>query len=405
MWNFFQAVGQIAVAGILALAATVGGVLTQPRVVDIVPQTAVVSDSANLTFFSATSSSPTPEAAPPVKISNPTSSPEAAPPPPPPAPKTATTTITVPPVKKVAALKPAPPPLPTAPQFLAVNAQTLLDATVLSLRPQIGGAYTVVLKTTINGVNLSWSLHSATLGGTNGIPVFNVDYSCDPQPLIPGSDSLDQNPSFSVRSSYKCQISLTPTEGADRRAVSKEFDFKTDGGQLFVSLSPTIDTLLRDDKNSGGFVFNNQDSLPVTITSVKVDAYYANLNVSSLPLVLRFIDPSTETTLADYNLGNIPENSGQYTHSQTGIDVPISFYLAPNSQKMLAVQMVGVRKMILANQDPIIKITLTDVSPDNSDAKVSISSPQIVWTCIATTAAYDPNATSGPYATGQVCKD
>lgn len=165
-------------------------------------------------------------------------------------------------------------------------------------------------------------------------------------------------------------------------------------------------TVLRNDKNSGGFVFGNTDMQTVTITNLKFDVLYTALSTSSSPLIIRFIDSRSEQTLADYHIENLPANPLlPFTEGQAGVEEPLSLAIEPASQKMLSVQVLGVRKMNISGVDPAVKITLRGVTTDRSDVKTILSLPQIFWTCTVATTPYDPNATSGAFMTGQVCRD
>ncbi|MGC9968664.1 MAG: hypothetical protein ABSC29_02955 [Minisyncoccia bacterium] len=300
-----------------------------------------------------------------------------------------------------------PKPIATAAP-ITVTAQSFLDATTLSLKEQPDGPYEVVLTTNAGaGKNTVWGLDAATLGGSSSLPPFSVSFLCDPPPIMPAPDMSDQNPIFSVRTSYHCTITLTPLSGNDERPRSRTFSFATGPGQFIITRSLAMNTLLTNNKNTGGFVFKNQDANTITVTALNLAISYTALNVNGAngPFVLRFLDPVTEAPLADYPLENLPANpSLSYTQNADDITIPLSFAVAPGTQKMLPLVVLGVNRMQMSGIDPKITITIHKLTTDQSDARIMLNAAQITWHCVVPVGAYDPNATSGPFATGEACQ-
>jgi len=246
---------------------------------------------------------------------------------------------------------------------------------------------------------------TTTLGGTNSIPEFSVAFACDPLPNQPLVGALDQNPSFAVRTAYDCVVSLTPQTGIDRRTQTKDFSFTTPPGDFVILPDMAMDTVLVDNTNNGGVILDNQDSNPITVTSVTFNVSYAYLATTpETPLVLRFQDPATGQSIGDYPLTNLPPDpSASTTFSQSDVTLPLSLTIPPLSQKLLPMQALGVQKMLILNSTPSVNVTLTGVTINRSDVKVILHNPNIVWSCVVSQLSYDPNATSGVYATGQAC--
>jgi len=120
---------------------------------------------------------------------------------------------------------------------------------------------------------------------------------------------------------------------------------------------------------------------------------------------LRFADPATELPLADYHLENLAADSSfLFTHAGTNIHIPLSFTINAASLKMLPVNILGVHKMSVYGVDPTVTVTLREVSTNQNVTRVVLNSAKISWSCIVPIGAYDPNATSGPYVTGQACQ-
>ncbi len=415
MLNFFHGVAQKIFAGFGMVIAMAGGMFTAPRVITITPQVKqlasieeavapVIVETSTVQTATSTSvsstialSTSTPKEEP--KKTAPTSS--------------IKTTVTVQKTTPPSAPKPVPPPPQPAPKPPTpapktvsgpVTAQSLLDATTLQLKQKYNGTYAVMLQTNIG--NLTWDLATATLGGSGSIPGFKPSFSCDPSPEMPDENAIDRQPSFQMRSSYRCTISLAALTGTDRRVQSKQFPFQTGGGQVSVATAATINPLLKDGKNSGGFVFRNQDPETVIVTGVKLDISFGALNTSPIPPVLRLLDATSDKTLAEYDLSNLPqEGSNELVHAKNGLELPLSFSLKPGQEKMLAVDIIAVQKIRSNGLDPNINITLRGVTLDHSDVKLTLNSPKLSWMCIVPTSAFDPNATSGPFMTGQACRE
>ncbi|MEK7508216.1 MAG: hypothetical protein AAB602_04025 [Patescibacteria group bacterium] len=286
-----------------------------------------------------------------------------------------------------------------------VTAKSLIDATTLSTSERRDGPYKVELKTNAGtyGV-ISWDLGKTQFTVSPSMPSFSISYSCNPSPNMPDHDALDQSPMFNVQTSYKCTISLTPTSGNDRQTQSKQFSFTTGAGQLFITSQSSMNTVLKDNLNTGGFVFRNDDIEPVTVTGIDIDVSYRGLDTTDSPLILRFKDTATELALAEYNLENLAADpSISYAHSGTNIHIPLSFVVNSASQKLLPISVLGVHRLSIYGVNPIVDITLRKITIDKSANKIILSIPKISWSCIVPIGAYNPNATSGPYATGQAC--
>ncbi len=305
--------------------------------------------------------------------------------------------------KKTAAQpsQPKPAAIPTV-----VTARSLLDATTLSLNERYDGPYKVAFTTNAGTYGkIAWGLDKTTLTVGGSLPSFSISFSCDPPPDLPSLDAIDQSPTFNVRASYACTVSLTPTSGSDRQTQSRQFSFTTGVGQLVVTPPSSMSTVLKDDANFGGFVFRNDDTEPITITGLDVDVSYKGLNVADSPLVLRFADPATETSLVDYHLENLAANpSLPYTHAGTNIHIPFSFTINAAGPKMLPVNILGVHKLGIYGVDPTFTVTLRHVSTNQNVNGIVLNSAKLSWSCIVTIGAYDPNATSGPFVTGQACQ-
>jgi hypothetical protein len=299
---------------------------------------------------------------------------------------------------------------PTAPApaaATALTAQSLLAATTLSFIENLDGPYKMVLTTNAGTAGtVTWSLGDATIGGNGSLPKFSVAYSCSPIPNLPIVGATDLNPTFDVRTSYNCTVSLTPLSGKDQTTQSKQFSFTTPVGAFIVTAPSSMNTVLQSGQNDGGFVFNNEDSRPVAVNSVKLDVTYTGLIVAYGPLVLRITDPTTGLPVAaDYHLENLAADpSRPYTYTGTDIQIPLSFTIGPASQKMLPLQVLGVHWMSISGVDPTMTITLRDVATDQSGGKTIVHPAVLSWSCTVATVAYDPNATSGVFASGEVCR-
>ena len=180
----------------------------------------------------------------------------------------------------------------------------------------------------------------------------------------------------------------------------------TDPGRLVVAVPSSMNTVLHDDQNNGGFVFNNEDNKAVTVTGITFDVSFTAFNTIAGPIVLRVSNPATDAPMFDHHLENLPLEPGTlYTHSETGITAPISFTIGPNSQKILPIEALGVHKSLINGTDPSLKITLRSVTTNPADTKILLTAPQIFWSCAVTAASYDPSATSSVFATGQACRN
>jgi len=307
---------------------------------------------------------------------------------------------------KKTAIQPSKPKPAASPTPTAVTARSLLDATTLSLNERYDGLYKASFMTNAGTHGkITWDLNKTALTGSGSMPSFSVSFSCDPPPNPPPPDAIDQSPTFNVRTSYVCTIGLTPTSGSSRQTQSRQFSFTAGAGQLVVTPLSTMNTVLQDNVSSGGFVFRNDDAEPVTITGLDVDVSYTALNTAGGPLVLRFADPATELSLIDYHLENLAVNpSLPNTHSGTNIHVPLSLTINPASPKMLPVKILGAHRMSISGVDPSVTVTLRQVTTNQSASRIMLSSAKISWSCVIIIGACDPNATSGPCATGQACR-
>lgn len=308
-------------------------------------------------------------------------------------------------IPKSAALAKKPAPISSAPP---VTAQSFWDATKMSLQERLDGPYQAIFTTNAGaGGNIAWNLGVTTIGGTGSIPRFSVSYSCDPPVNLPPPDASDQNPTFNVRTPYACTIGLIPAAGNDRRSVSKQFSFTTGAGQFIITPPHAMGTVLQSGENDGGFVFNNEDANAVTVTGLTVDISYTGLNVAAGPLILRTIDPVNGVPFGDYHLENLAEDPAiPYTRTGMNIEIPVSFTVGPINQKMLPLQILDANTMRISGIDPTMTITLRGVAANQTSdgGKIVLNTAKISWSCIVPVGAYDPNATSGPYVTGEACK-
>ncbi len=167
-----------------------------------------------------------------------------------------------------------------------------------------------------------------------------------------------------------------------------------------------MSTILSNDTNNGGFVFNNQDGAPVTITGLTFDVSFQYLTTVYGPLVLRMVDPITETSLGDYHLETTPvDPTKEFSYHAPNVTIPISFTVKGSSQKLLPIEILGVHKMLIDKTTPQVTLTLTGITTNPSDTKTTLNSATISWSCDVVIGGYDPNATSGPMATGRICKN
>lgn len=303
------------------------------------------------------------------------------------------------------AKKSAPQPTPPKPVSTPtiITAKSLIDATTISLIERHDGPYIASLETNAGTYGkLKWDLSQTKL--KVGAASFSISYSCNPFPEIPPSDAFDQNPMFAVKTTYTCSIGLAPTVGNDVRAQSKEFAFKTNPGQLVVKLQPSMNTVLRNDSNFGGFIFRNDDSDPVMVTDIYFDISYKGLSTDN-PTVLRFENPVNQSPFADYPLNDMAlDPAVPYGHSASDVHVSLFFTIPGSDQKMLPVNALGVHKLGIYGVDPTIAVTLRKVITSPAANKVVLSSSQLSWSCIVPLGAYDPSNPTGAYATGRACQ-
>jgi len=266
--------------------------------------------------------------------------------------------------------------------------QSILDRTAFSLNQRIDGAYRLTLHTTTTAYSgLDWDLSQRSIGGTGQVPKFDTAFSCDPQPDTPAADSPDQNPLFGINTSYTCIISLTDPLV---RQGSKKISFLTGAGRLVVKAS-SLDTTLKSNKNTNGFVLDNQSAVPITVTGVTFDVSFTALN-TSFPLIFRFIKPDDESILAEYPLQDLPADSGRPQMKKgANMKASFSFVVKGRSQRLLPVEIVNVQPLTLIGLNPEITVTLRQVDIDRSDIKATLFSPIISWSCIV----YDPYHAGG----------
>jgi hypothetical protein len=288
---------------------------------------------------------------------------------------------------------------PTKPAVAAppATASAILGDTTTTLERRIGGAYGLVFNAVANGRKfLSWQYGATPIGGTGGVPQFSATYSCVPPPV----------PLFAVRTSYDCTVSLTPLSGSDRRTMSQNFSFATGPGEFSASPPANMNTHLVNDQNDGGFVFTNDDTKPVSVLSETFDVTYTGLSTQYGPLVLRLVDPSDATHYLDYHMENFPAvSSSSFTHSAAGITLSFPVTVDASNQKLLPIEVLGVHKLSIVGVNPTVTITLRGVTTDRSDIAMQLGTPHISWRCVVTLGYYDPNATSGPFATGEACQN
>lgn len=396
--DFLHSLVQKVVFIITASLATVSGIFNQPKVVIITaPQTAMVQQVANFEPITISSTEPTSTAAS-TTILNTTSTLLTD--------QSSSLKTNNVEIKKISVVQPkivTKQVLEVIPQV--ITAQFLLERTTFVLRQKLDGYYELTFTTDAGGAGkLSWGLTNAFVGGTSLIPKFNISYTCNPTPDLPLIDAANQNPFFKVRTSYSCDIGLTPTTGSDRRTQSKTFSIKTDPGQLFVKTTSNIDTVLKEAGNNGGYVFDNQDSKPLTITSMNFDFSFTALSTST-PLIVRFIDSTTNLAVFDYHLENLAGDLSQpHTESVMNASLPITLRIDAQNQKLLPLQVLGARFLYLSGVNPLVRVVLKGVTLDQADIKPSIRQSEITWTCVIPTEAYNPNATSGIFATGVACR-
>jgi hypothetical protein len=166
-----------------------------------------------------------------------------------------------------------------------------------------------------------------------------------------------------------------------------------------------MNTVLHSGENDGGFVFNNEDTQPVTISNLTVDVSYTALNTEAGPIVLRIVDPTTGNSLGDYHLESITKDPViPYTYGQLGIQIPLSFVLGAQKQKLLPIELLGADPMQIQGVNPTFTLTLRGVTTAPVVSKLIITAAQIAWSCVVPIGGFDPNATSGAFAAGTACQ-
>lgn len=284
-----------------------------------------------------------------------------------------------------------------------ITARSLLDATTLNAIERYDGPYKVTLTTAAGTYGkITWGIEATTL--TVGKSVFSVSSSCNPAPNVPAIGASDRSLTFDMQTSYACTIGLTPDFGSNRIAQSKQFSFTTGTGQLVVTQPSSMDTLLHDGVDLGGFVFNNESAHAITITGLGLDISYTALNTGN-PLLLKFLDPATNAQLADYHMETIAASlAAPYMHMGTGVTIPLSFTINAGTQKMLPLSIIGVQRLQIGGVDPAITITVRKVVFNQNLNRTVLNSASISWSCVVVPiGGYNPNATSGPYASGRGC--
>ena len=267
------------------------------------------------------------------------------------------------------------------------------------------GPYRVTLVTDAGTYGkITWDLSKTTLtiGGSN--MTFAASSLCNPTPNVPAANETDQSLTFDIQTSYVCTVSLTPNFGNDKRTMSKQFSFTTGAGQLIVTAPTSMNTILKGGENLGGFVFENDNSKSITLTGMDIDVAYAGLDVTNGPLILRFENPATNVSLDDYHLETLAvDPSRPYAHAGTDIHIPISFTINAASQEMLPVDLLGVQRLNISGVDPTATISVRQVTTNQNLNRIVVDAASISWSCTVPVGEFDPNATSGPYATGRVC--
>jgi hypothetical protein len=287
----------------------------------------------------------------------------------------------------------------------AITAKSLIAATTMSVGERYDGSYGIKLTTDAGTYGkITWGLDATTLQVDSS--VFAVSYSCDPAQNAAAANAPDQNPTFNIDTSYACTIGLAPNSGSDQFVQSKQFSFTTGAGQLVVTPPTSMDTVLHDSNDAGGLVFSNENNSPITITGLDLDLSYTALDTANNPVILEFLDPDTNAPLANYHLETLAADpASPYTYAGTNINIPLSFTIAAGIQKMLPVSIVGVQRMQISGVNPAITISVRGVTSDQNLNRTVLHGATISWSCVTVpVGSYNPNATSGPYATGQVCE-
>ncbi len=262
-----------------------------------------------------------------------------------------------------------------------ISALWMLDHTTVSLVQRLDSTYRAAFSTeTSKSKPLGWDLGQTSVGGSGGIPQFDVSYACDIPPFPAPPAAPDQSPVFLMRTYYSCDVSLTPTSGVDLRTQTKNFSFKTDGGRLKVMTA--LARTLVNGKNDSGFIFNNEDSEPVTLTGLTLDISFTALSVID-PLVIRFADGKTEKSIVDYPINGLPDDQSiQFTKRKSGIQIPLSFTIKANSQRLLAISALGVQALSISSTTPAVEIDLVDATFDRTDVRPYFNSRTIKWYCV-----------------------
>jgi len=165
-----------------------------------------------------------------------------------------------------------------------------------------------------------------------------------------------------------------------------------------------MSTVLKNDEDDGGFVFNNEDTQPITVTQMTLDVSYTALSTVYGPIIMRVVNPVTGQSTGDYHLESVPAVPGQqYAFAQPGMVIPVALTIPAGSQKLLPIQLVGIHTMSIEGVNPVVTVTLRDVTTGHASGNTVINGTQLSWSCVVTFAAYDPNATSGALVAGDAC--
>ncbi len=276
------------------------------------------------------------------------------------------------------------------------NASQLLTNATATLQQHLGDVFAVLFKLGSGIGGYRWNYGDATIapGGKLG-PQFSATYNCDPPATDEGY--------FALNTSYTCTLTVNPLTGSDRRIQSKDFKFKTGGGQLTAFIPPSASVHLVSDEDDGGFAFKNSDTRPVTITSESFDVSFTGLSVNDGPVVLRLVDPHDITNYLDYHMETFsPDPNRQFSYAGH-VTLAFPIVVGAGNQKLLPVDVLGVHKLSITGYDPTIRITLRSVTTDRPDLPVNLGAPTVMWSCKVVIGSYDPNVTSSAFATGEAC--